>query len=69
MIVGRELAKLEEEFPELMIQKIDILTHPVQAMKAGVKMIPTLISGKKRLSSFLISSKELRDFVTGILNE
>jgi hypothetical protein len=69
MIVGRELAKLEKEFPQLLIKKIDILTHPVQAMQEGVKMIPTLIAGEKRLSGFLLSSQELRSFVTNMLKE
>jgi hypothetical protein len=63
MIVGRELTKLQKEFPQLHINKIDVLAHPKQAFKAGIKMIPTLRAGKETLSGFLLSSSQIREFV------
>ena len=67
MLVGRELTKLGREFPQLKIEKVDILTNPGQALKQGVKMIPTLQAGERRLSGVFLSKDEIRDFVTSLL--
>jgi hypothetical protein len=63
MLVGRELTKLQQEFPQLEIEKVDILAQPGRALKDGIKMIPTLKSGDRRLSGIFLSSAKIRDFV------
>ena len=67
MLVGRELTKLQQEFPKLQIEKVDILTNPGRTFKDGVKMIPTLKAGDKTLSGIFLSSAQIREFVTGLL--
>jgi hypothetical protein len=67
MLVGRELTKLQEEFPDLQIEKVDILSHPGRALKAGVKMIPTLHAGSATLSGVFLSSSQIRKFVNTFL--
>ena len=67
MLVGRELTKLQQEFPKLQIEKVDILTNPGRTLKDGVKMIPTLKAGDKILSGIFLSSAQIREFVTGSL--
>ncbi len=63
MLVNRELTKLQKEFHNLRIKRVDILAHPGIALKAGVRMIPTLDAEGARLSGFLLSSAEIRNFV------
>jgi hypothetical protein len=67
MLVGRELTKLQQEFPKLQIKKVDILTNPGRTLKDGVKMIPTLKAGDKTLSGIFLSSAQVREFVTETL--
>ena len=69
MMVGRELTKLQQEFPELGIEKVDILTSPGRAFKDGVRMIPTLKTGDGKLSGIFLSSAEIREFVTALLEK
>ncbi len=63
MLVGRELTKLQKEFPKLQIEKVDILTNPGRTLRDGVKMIPTLKAGDRTLSGIFLSSAQLREFV------
>lgn len=67
MLVGRELTKLQKEFPELQIEKVDILTNPGRTFKDGVRMIPTLKAGDRTLTGIYLSSAQVREFVTATL--
>jgi hypothetical protein len=69
MLVGRALTKLEEEFPELSIEKVDILSQPFRMLKDGIRMIPTLKAGDRTLSGIYVSSTQVREFVTAVLEE
>ena len=64
MLVSRELTKLQQEFPELQVEKVDILTNPGRTLKEGVRMIPTLKAGDRQLSGIYLSSAKVREFVT-----
>ena len=44
-MVGRELEKLKDKHPELEVQEIDVIAHPIQAIKNKIKMIPALKIG------------------------
>ena len=67
MLVGRELTKLKQEFPELQIEKVDILTNPGRTLKDGVRMIPTLKAGDRTLTGIYLSSAQVKEFVTATL--
>ncbi len=67
MLVGRELTKLEKEFPQLEIEKVDILTSPARSLKDGVRMIPTLKAGNRVLSGIFLSAPEIRNFIKNTL--
>jgi hypothetical protein len=67
MLAGRELTKLQQEFPQLQIEKIDILSNPGRSLKDGVKMIPTVKAGDKTLSGIFLSSAQIRKFITDFL--
>ena len=63
MLVGRELTKLQQEFPQLVIKKVDILTNPGRTLKDGVRMIPTLKTGDRVLSGIFLSPSKIRDLI------
>lgn len=67
--MSRELTKLQEEYPELKIKKIDILAHPGKALKDGVRMIPTLQAGDRKLTGIFLSPAQIRAFVSTILTD
>ena len=63
MLVGRELKKIQEEHPDLEVKEIDVVANPRRSWQDGIRMIPTLIKGKKRLSGIFLTSKQIRDFL------
>lgn len=63
MLAGRELDKLYREFPQLQVEKIDILTHPRRALAADIRMIPALKAGDRILAGFLLQPAAIRKFV------
>ncbi len=62
-MVGRVLKKLQEEFPDLVIEEVDVVTHPLVSLRRGVKMIPTLIAGDKKLTGIILSEEKIRNFI------
>lgn len=63
-MAGRALAELEREFPDLDITKIDVTLHPMKAWQEGVRMIPCLADGDKKLSGILLSKDKIRTFIS-----
>jgi hypothetical protein len=68
MLVRRELTKLEQEFPKLRVEKVDILTNSGKALRQGVRIIPTLRAGDSKLSGIFLSSAKIREFVQQALD-
>lgn len=62
MMVDRELTRLAMEFPDIAVEKIDILRHPGDAWKEGIRMIPALKNKDRILSGFLPGNEEIRRF-------
>ncbi len=63
MMVGRVLSRLQREMNNFQVDKVDILAHPLTAVKEGITMIPTLQLGDKRLSGVFLSEEQIRDFL------
>ena len=63
MMVSRALDRLQQEFPGLVIREVDIIVHPRTAWKNGVRMIPMLVCGEKRLSGVYLGSVRIREFL------
>jgi len=59
----RELMKLREEFPDLEIETIDVLAHPIQAAKRGIYFVPALQAGARTLTMIYPTRKTIRDFI------
>ena len=63
MYVDRVLTEILDEFPDIQVEKIDIVTNPSRAWKDGIRMIPALRNGDRTLSGFLPKENEIRDFL------
>lgn len=63
---GHWLKQLRSEFPEVEIEKVEYLTNGAQAKNAGVRRIPTLVAGDKKLSGFLLTKSNLRQWLAGL---
>ena len=64
MMAGRALRKIQQELNDFQIKEVDVLTHPLTAVKEGIKMIPTLELDGKRLSGIFLNEQQIRDFLT-----
>jgi hypothetical protein len=64
MMVGRVLTRLQQETDDFQIEEVDILAHPLVALKEGIKMIPTLQINKQKLSGVFLSEEQIREFLT-----
>jgi glutaredoxin len=65
-MAGRSLAKLLPEFPEVTIEVVEILTNGQRARTDGVRRIPTLLSGDRRLSGFYLTRARIRRFLESL---
>ncbi len=63
MMVSRALKKLQPGFPEMTVEEVDIVSHPVKAWKNGIRMIPALVAGEKTLSGVYLDSSRIREFL------
>lgn len=63
MMVDRALTKILKDYPDIEVEKVDIMTSPARAWKEGIRMIPALKSGKEILSGILLSEEGIRRFV------
>ncbi len=68
MLVRRELTGLEREFPELRVEKVDILTDPGRVLRQRIRMIPTLQADDRKLSGIFLRSSAIREFVQKVLH-
>lgn len=65
MLAGRALRKIlqEDEFSNIEIEEIDVVSHPARAWQDGIRMIPALKNGKRIFSALLASEKDIRSFL------
>lgn len=63
MFVGDELKKMESEYPQMELEKVEMTFNFMQAWKDGIRMFPAVKIGDDVLSGVLLSSKKVRSFV------
>jgi hypothetical protein len=56
------ISQLRDEFPHVVVEKVEFLSNIGRAREAGVWRIPTLVAGDRKLSSFYLTKKSIRDF-------
>ena len=62
--MSRELKKIQEEQPGLQIEEIDVVASPIQSWQDGIRMIPALVRGKRKLSGVFLTAQQIRDFLS-----
>ncbi|MDR9502195.1 MAG: thioredoxin family protein [Desulfurivibrionaceae bacterium] len=62
-LAGRALAGLKEDFPGLEISRVEVTLQPLTALAAGVRMIPSLVAGTRKLSGIMLSKTQIRAFL------
>ncbi len=63
MMAGRALRKIQQEMNNFQIKEVDVLAHPLTAIKEGITMIPTLQLDGERLSGIFLNEQQIRDFL------
>ena len=51
-----------QDFPDIEVKKVGFIADRAVAREAGVKSIPTLVYGDKKLSGHLLTKGKIRDF-------
>lgn len=64
LLVGRELYRLRQAYPDLKVKEVDVARHPLRAWREGIRMIPALRSGSEHLAGVFLSAELIRRFVT-----
>ena len=57
------LASLLPDFPDVAIERVEMLTNRQRAREAGVSMMPALVSGDRRLAGFILTKGAIRRFL------
>ncbi|MGV1099508.1 thioredoxin family protein [Thiovibrio sp. JS02] len=63
LYVDRVLKKICAEIPDLVIERIEVITNPERARKAGVRSVPTLKIGDDLLAGFMLNRKKIDHFL------
>ncbi|MBI4793663.1 MAG: hypothetical protein HY789_13255 [Deltaproteobacteria bacterium] len=63
LLVGLVLNKLREKYRDLDIARIEVTTSPVESLRQGVRIIPTLMAGGDKLSGIILTPAAVREFV------
>ncbi len=63
LMVGRTLLKLQNDYPDLEIEKIEVTTSPLQSFRQGVRMIPTLSAVNLKLAGIYLTQDTIRNFL------
>jgi len=60
------LSQLLPEFPDVTVNKVEYLTTLGQSTREGVRRIPTMISGDKKLGGFYLTKSRIREFLESL---
>ena len=63
---GLFLSRLLRDFPDVELEKVEYLTHLGVARRAGVRTIPTLVSGERRLAGVVLGPRRMRRFLESL---
>ena len=60
------LSQLLPEFPDVSLEKVEFLTNRGAARDAGVRAIPTMVSGDRRIAGFYLTKGRIRRFLEAL---
>ncbi len=65
-MAGLSLSRLIRDFPNITVRKVEYLANLGRSRKEGVRLIPALVSGDKKLSGVYLSKKKIRQFLESL---
>ncbi|MBU4263157.1 MAG: hypothetical protein KKC76_14980 [Proteobacteria bacterium] len=69
LLVGRTLQKLQQEYPDLVVEKIEVITRPMKSLRNGIRLIPALAAEGRKLAGFILTPAAVREFVEKIYQD
>lgn len=63
---GLFLSRLREEFPDVTVERVEYFTNLGRAKRDGVRAIPTLVAGERRLGGFFLTPRSIRRFLEAL---
>lgn len=57
------LSELKGNYPDLTVEEIEVTKQPLQTLREGVKMIPTLAARGAKISGIILTSSDIRKFI------
>ena len=65
-MTGLSLSRVLRDFPDIEVNKIEVLTNIGRSHKDGVRIIPALVAGDKKLSGVVLGKKKIRNFLESL---
>ena len=65
-MTGLSLSRVLSDFPDVQLQKVDVLANKKRAREDGVRMIPALVSGDRKVSGIIMGPKKIRRFLESL---
>jgi len=65
-LARRSLLQYATKHPELELECVDILVSPGRALREGIRMIPAIHSGNRKLSGIFLDTQQITTFLDEI---
>jgi predicted DsbA family dithiol-disulfide isomerase len=65
-MAGWSLSQLQRDFPDVVVEKVELLANLGRAREEGVRLIPTLVSGDRKLSGVYLTKAAIRRFMEAV---
>lgn len=62
-LARRSLEQLKAAQPDLEVEYVDILASPGRAIRDGIRMIPAITSGNRKLSGLYLNKRAIASFI------
>jgi hypothetical protein len=60
------LSHIREDFPDVTVERVEYFTNLGQAKRDGVRAIPALVAGERRLGGILLTPGSIRRFLEAL---
>lgn len=60
---GNHLSELLREYNGHELEVVDILSNPLRSWQDGIRMIPALVAGNRKLSGLYLTREKIADFL------
>jgi hypothetical protein len=65
-VAGLSLKQLLPDFPDIEVNKVELLANFGSLRKEGIHLIPALVSGENKLSGMFLTKKQIRRFLESL---